>query len=145
MTKHRIVLAFTFALLAGCASRQPEYTSQDGISRPREDAEKAYAQSLAPSKTADRRQLDKPLMALYTPFPDYPRDLRNAGVVGNVRTRFTIGEDGKVSNPSVFGSPHPTLAAMTLDSIMRWRFEPPMVDGKPSRILATHQFIFKLE
>ena len=141
MIRHSLTLALGLLLLAGCASRQPEYIAQDGQRRPRVEAEKSYAELLAPPLG----KLDKPLKALHTPFPDYPRDVRNAGIEGSVRTRFTVGEDGRVSNPTVIGSPNPTLAAITLHAIMRWQFEPPMIDGKPTRIVAGHEFVFKLE
>ena len=136
------LLTIAFGLIGGCASRQHEYIGQDGVRRPRNDAEKAYVQLLVP---VGGPQLDKPLKALHTPFPDYPRDLRNAGIVGSVRTRFSIDEEGKVSTPTVLGSPHPTLAGHVLQSIMRWRFEPPVANGKPTRAMATHEFVFKVE
>jgi TonB family protein len=141
-----IVLALMLALLGGCASRQPEYhSSNDSTRRSREDAEKAYALSLVPLKVPKSLKLDKPLKAIYTPFPDYPRELANARVTGNVRTKFTIGEDGKVSSPTVIGSPPPALASIALQSILRWQFEPPMAAGEPTRIEAVQEFVFQLE
>jgi TonB family protein len=141
----RIVSPIALVLVVGCASPSLEYSSSDGVRRNRAEAEKAYVGSAAIERNIEGTQLDKPLKALYTPFPDYPTNLRRAEVVGTVRTRFTIGTDGLVSNPTVLGTPDPALAAITLQSITRWRFEPPVVGGKPARIVATQEFVFRLE
>ena len=141
----RIVLALMLALVGGCVSHQTEYsTLRDGTPRSREEAEKAYAASLAPIKWPKDLKLDKPLKGIYTPFPEYPRELSNARIMGSVRMQFTIGEDGNVSNPAVVGSPHPALAALALQSISRWKFEPPMAAGKPTHITAVQEFVFRV-
>jgi TonB family protein len=56
-----------------------------------------------------------------------------------------IEPDGRVSNATVSGSPNATLAALVLQAIMQWKFEQPLVGGKPTRISVAHQFVFRLE
>jgi TonB family protein len=129
--------------LLACASRAPDYMSGDAVRRERSAAEKAYAKAVAITKSLDGTQLDAPLKAISTPFPDYPQELH--AVTGKVRTRFDIEPDGRVSNATVIGSPNAALAALALQAIMRWKFEQPLVGGKPTRISAAHQFVFKLE
>jgi TonB family protein len=141
----RIVSLLSLLLLIACASKGPEYIDTDGVRRDRTQAEVAYAQAVGVSASLEGVRLDSPLKAIYTPFPDYPQDLRRAGVTGTVRTKFTIEQNGRVSNPTVVGSPNATLAAVSLHAVMRWKFEPPMISGKPARITASHQFVFKLE
>jgi TonB family protein len=132
-------------LLLACASRAPEYTSGDAVRRDRFAAERAYADSVAITTTLDGTQLDAPLKAVSTPFPDYPPELQDRGITGKVRTRFIIEPDGRVTGPTVIGSPDAALAAISLHAIMRWRFEPPLVGGRPMRISASHEFVFALE
>jgi TonB family protein len=138
------VVLCLMAMIA-CASKGPEYIATDGVRRDRPEAEVAYAESVAQSASMEGARLDSPLKAIYTPFPDYPQDLRRADVTGNVRTRFSIEQDGSVSNATVVGSPNAALAAISLQAVMRWKFEPPMIGGKPARVTASHQFVFRLE
>lgn len=131
--------------LLACTSRAPEYMVGDSVRRNRFAAEKAYANSVVITKSLDGTQLDVPLKAVSTPFPDYPKVLRDDGVTGMVHTRFIIEPDGRVTSPVVIGSPDAALAAISLHAIMQWRFGQPLVGGKPTRISASHQFVFKLE
>lgn len=131
--------------LFACASGAPQYASGDAVRRERLAAEKVYANSVAITKSLDGTPLDAPLKAVSTPFPDYPAGLRGHGIHGKVRTQFIIEPDGRVASPTVVGPVNAALAALALDAIQRWRFEQPLVGGRPTRISASHQFVFALE
>jgi TonB family protein len=141
---HYLPLLFMAAVLCGCSSsKEPRYAVAGEAPLSREAAEKAFAQR--PPKSAVGQPLDGPLKVIAAPFPEYPAGFRNDSNTGSVRVKFFIEKDGTVSNPSIFGSPPPALAAISLNAILRWRFEPPMSDGKFVRIGAEQEFVFKLE
>lgn len=56
--------------------------------------------------------------------PAYPAPLREAGVRGTVRLRFTVRPDGTVERGSVrvTGSAHPELAAAVSQAVRSWEF-----------------------
>lgn len=85
------------------------------------------------------------LIPEHNPKPDYPRALQRAGVIGDVRIRFTVNADGSVSKVSVLKSDHPDLAEATRVAIAQWRFRPWTVEGdKPAEqeVIAPMKFRF---
>jgi protein TonB len=137
-------LAVTLFLIAGCATNEPQYqVGPEGRRQTRVEAESTHAsQQRLTLPTAD---FDTPPRVLSSQFPDYPRSWRNAGIVGTVVVSFWVELDGSVSNPSVQGAPPSELAAITLHSIMRWKFAPATKAGAPVRVRARQQFVFKTE
>jgi protein TonB len=88
---------------------------------------------------------DSATRVLSSRFPDYPEDLRRAGIEGPVVVRFTVEPDGSVSDPAVQGSPPPRLAALALDAIRQWKFAPAMKNGVPIRARVQQPFLFRTE
>lgn len=64
------------------------------------------------------------------PKPIYPPALQRAGIIGDVRVRFTVNADGSVSKVSILQSDHPDLAEATRIAIDQWRFKPWTVEGE---------------
>jgi TonB family protein len=141
---HRfLVLVGTLVLLGGCSTYEPTYSlGGTGPRLAREQAQDLHARQAAAVPASG---LDAPLKPVSTPFPEYPLAFRSADVSGDVTIRFLIEADGRVSNPAVVGAPPAALAAVVLHAIMRWRFEPPMKGGVPTRVHAQQTFSFKLE
>jgi len=54
--------------------------------------------------------------------PDYPIELRAAGVQGDVTVRFTVEGDGSVSSAHGSCPEHPELAALAERAVYRWKF-----------------------
>lgn len=54
--------------------------------------------------------------------PDYPKELRRAGIQGDVVVSFTVGGDGTVSGVSSNYLAHPELARLAEEAVSRWRF-----------------------
>jgi TonB family protein len=141
---HHLAAALGSLLLAACAANSPSYQVA-GQSDPstRHAAERKHAEIVHASATV--HALDAPLRILKSVFPDYPESFRNADISGVVRIEFFIERDGRVSSPTVIGSPPAELAALSLHAIMRWRFAPPTIAGSPVRVQAAQQFNFKIE
>ena len=136
-----LLLALSVLLAAGCSTDATKYrVGSSGVLQAREQAQQTHMASTA---TADR--LDVPLKPISAPFPEYPSSFRDDGLVGRVRVWFIVESNGTVSNPVVLGSPPPELAAITLRSIMQWRFEPPLRGGKPGRVAVEQVFAFELD
>ena len=139
-----LLLASTLCLVAGCATNEPQYQVGGQSSRQsRAEAERAHAAQFG--LTSPSANFDTPPRVLSSQFPDYPASWRNAGIVGMVVVRFNVEPDGSVSDPAIQGSPPSELAAITLNSIMRWKFAPATKAGSPVRVRAQQQFVFKTE
>ena len=141
---HRLLLNFAlFAMMAAGHASEPNYRVRlEGESESRAAAERSHAELV--SQMPNIADLDKPLKTLSSPFPYYPQQLRDAHISGRVRVLFWVGEDGRVSDPTVLGAPPPALAALSVEAILRWRFEVPLKKGQPTRTRAAQDFIFQV-
>lgn len=70
--------------------------------------------------------------------PQYPREALTNCVGGVVELRFTVLEDGSVENPTVVSANPPRMFNRSaLRAILRWKFKPRIVDGRPVKREAT--------
>lgn len=70
--------------------------------------------------------------------PQYPREALMKCIPGVVNLEFTILEDGSVEAPTVVSSDPPRLFdRAALRAILRWKFKPRIVDGRPVARRAT--------
>lgn len=68
-----------------------------------------------------------------TPAPRYPVRALRRGESGTVMVRAEIGPDGVPTSVSVAqGSGSRLLDRSAVDAVQRWRFEPAMLDGRPT-------------
>ena len=67
--------------------------------------------------------------------PVYPPEAASNHLVGTVRVYFVIGADGAVYNAHAISgeglSNEPSLRKAAEDAVIRWRYQPAMVDGRP--------------
>lgn len=64
------------------------------------------------------------------PSPQYPPELRRAGISGTVVLMFIVRSDGTTSNVTVERSDNPAFEEPAVRAIRKWRFEPGEKDGK---------------
>lgn len=76
--------------------------------------------------------------------PQYPREALTGCTGGVVNLHFTVLEDGSVEDPSVISSDPPRLFDRSaLRAIVRWKFKPRIVDGRPVKREANLPLEFK--
>ena len=78
--------------------------------------------------------------------PVYPEKLARTSHGGRVTVEFYIDEEGHVRLPSVDRQTieaNEELAAMAVTAVEQWKFEPPMMNGRPVLALAQQDFNFK--
>ncbi len=139
-----LCLALALAL-AGCANPDGVQYQFGGSDQRHSSSSAAQAYAEAVASWPSQEKLDAPLKVISSPMPAYPAAWRNANITGKVQIGFTIEASGVVSNPAIVGSPPPPLAAIALESILRWKFEPPQRDGKPVSVRASQVFTFRAE
>jgi protein TonB len=100
-------------------------------------AEKVLAAQINPP-------LDAPLKVLRAPAPPYPRECVMANIEGTVLIKFLVEADGSVRRGSVVGAAPDQLAAVSLQTISQWRFEPPTRNGQPVVLPLEQTFVFRL-
>lgn len=63
--------------------------------------------------------------------PEYPYSLRMSGNRGEVTLEFVIDTKGEVRNPMIVQSTHPEFEAPAIEALLKWKFKPAVVDGRP--------------
>lgn len=63
--------------------------------------------------------------------PEYPRELRNQGVHGEVLVELAVDAQGRVTSARAVRSSHPGLEAPALTAAQRWKFTPGRHGGQP--------------
>lgn len=101
---------------------------------------------LAPGLLAYRvytlRELDRLPVPREVVAPVYSQALADRGITGRVSVEFFIDETGRVRLPSVRESAHNELAVEAVVAVRRWRFDPPLRNGRPVLVRAIQDFNF---
>jgi protein TonB len=75
-----------------------------------------------------------------TPYPPLARQMR---VQGTVRLEALINMDGTVEDVRVLSGP-PLLVQAALDSVLQWRYQPTLLNGKPVEVMTIIELNFTL-
>jgi TonB family protein len=129
--------------VAGCSStssssapRGREVTEADATAFRQSEAEKRLQQQINPP-------LDEPLRVLEFAEPRYPSFLLGDGsrsVRGNVVVSFEVLTSGYVGTAKVLPGSDEALHKPAIEAMRRWRFSPPVRDGKPIRLFLQQTF-----
>lgn len=77
--------------------------------------------------------------------PQYPREAARDGIEGSVTFEVTINPDGTVRSARVLkAQPRGVFESAALQSILKWKFKPKIVDGKPVETTGIQQIDFKM-
>jgi protein TonB len=78
----------------------------------------------------------------YEVGPQYPDELRAAGVTGEAMVLFTVKADGTVADPKVIESNDRVFGRAAVDALLQWRFRPALVGGHPvdCRVMQSLEF-----
>jgi TonB family protein len=75
--------------------------------------------------------------------PEYPRSLKKQNVDGQVVVVIVVDRKGNVINPKIEVSSHPEFEKPALDAIVKWKFHPGYVNGKPVSIRVRAPLVFR--
>ena len=78
----------------------------------------------------DISKLDQPPRPKFQARPQYPRELRQAGISGQVVVDFIVGKDGNVQNAYAVKSTQKEFEAAAVDAVSQWKFSPGRKDGR---------------
>jgi TonB family protein len=91
-------------------------------------------------------QLDRTPTPTKIVKPDYVPDRGDRSRAAHVTVQFYIDEKGRVRLPAVTAESNASneeLAAAAITAVSQWRFEPPLVKGRPVLVLAEQDFDYK--
>jgi len=80
-----------------------------------------------------------------TPPPNYPSEMKRAGVGGIVAVTIVINEKGTVDSARVAKSSNPAFEPPALEAVKKWVFKPAKKDGAPVKTRVTIPIRFDLE
>ena len=75
------------------------------------------------------KDLDKIPQAIYKAAPQYPLDLRNSNISGEVTMILYVDQRGRVVDVDVVSSTNPGFINNAVEAARKWRFEPGMRQG----------------
>ena len=79
-------------------------------------------------------------------FPaEYPMAARAKSIEGFVLLRFTVTETGAVADPEVLQAEPPGIFNRAArGAVLRWKYQPQMVDGKPTAVVSYARVNFQM-
>lgn len=75
--------------------------------------------------------------------PRFRRHELATGETGSATLEVTIDQTGRVKNPLVVSTSHPSLAYMAIQASATWLFEPPTASGKPIAVRVRLPFVMQ--
>lgn len=98
-----------------------------------------------PASDTGEPVFDRNLVAISKPDPKYPPRALRAGIQGVVTIEFIVTPEGNVRDPRVVKADPPgVFDDAARDGVLRWKFKPKIVDGKPITRRARLDINFKL-
>ena len=87
------------------------------------------------------------LRLLSRQFPEYPLSAKTRGIEGSITVEYTIDASGTVINPHIVDAqPRKVFDASALDTILRYRYDPPRLNGRPVAISGLRtRFVYQLD
>lgn len=76
-------------------------------------------------------ELDEPPRPKRQVAPNYPYNMRMAGLEGRVTLEFIVSPEGRVVDVFVLRSNNPWFERPALDAVMKWTFSPGRKSGRP--------------
>ncbi len=76
--------------------------------------------------------------------PEYSEEARKAKFSGSVILYIEVNERGMVQNPRVIRALGMGLDEKALEAVMKWRFRPGTMNGKPVPVAAQVEVTFRL-
>jgi len=80
---------------------------------------------------------------LHETKPKYPQEAKSAGIQGTVRLEVLIGREGNVQETKLL-SGHEILAKAAMKAVLKWRYKPILINGKPVEIVTEVDVNFTL-
>ena len=118
---------------------QPQPDSAKAVTAPTENKTTAPSGPPAGSGTLEVGSLLEKAVSRIDPV--YPQTAKNAGVAGMVRVKIVVDETGSVA--SVVWAEGPMLLRQAArDALVKWKFQPTLVDGKPVKATGYVDFGF---
>lgn len=89
--------------------------------------------------------LARELTPLVRFMPEYPVGAATNEIEGYVLLRFTVTETGSVADPEVLRSEPPNIFDRAAKrSVLRWKYQPQLADGKPVSVVTYTRITFNL-
>lgn len=78
--------------------------------------------------------------------PDYPERALRQKIEGSVVLRFTVTEAGGVTDPEVVSAEPPgVFEEAALRTVLRWKYQPQLADGKPVSVITYTRVVFYID
>lgn len=86
----------------------------------------------------------QPPKAIQQEKPAYPKRMAASGIKGLVLVSFVVLENGSVSEPVILRSNNPGFDEAAIEAILKWKFEPALLNGKPVKMKIGQEILFEL-
>ena len=138
--------AIAILLIAGCSSTptvKEQPTSAPNVITTIENTAVVYDRASISEVELDDNATNLPkLVSKVEPY--YPEMAQRAGIQGNVYVHTLIAPSGEVRMAKVLTSDAEILNRPSLEAVLKWKFEPPMADGKSAAVWVKIPFRFAI-
>jgi TonB family protein len=108
-------------------------------------ASTAWVQSVGSTLQDNELPFESALVPISKPTPEYPPRALRTGIEGTVTIEFVVNADGSVRDPRVVRAVPPSVFEEAAKrGVLRWKFQPKLVDGRPTPVRARLDINFNL-
>lgn len=130
-----VVASAAIALLSGCATRQEIVAQSPPSIGPEASSLVLLPVQMqippTPEGVFDISRVEEQPIATFQARPEYPFELRRAGVDGEATILLTVRRDGSICDAMVVKASDIRFGRSALASILKWRFVPARISGQP--------------
>ncbi|HEY4301638.1 MAG TPA: energy transducer TonB [Candidatus Didemnitutus sp.] len=88
--------------------------------------------------------LDQRPVATYTPSPEFPYEMKRAGIKGTVDMEYIVDSNGNVVQAQPIKSTQREFEEPTMRALLRWKFRPGKKNGRAVNTRVQQEFSFNL-
>jgi TonB family protein len=136
-------------------SAKPEDAAIPGTGEPGEGDPFAGSANLAgtyiPGGEGEEREpepftiVEKEPVPILNPSPKYPELAKKAGIEGTVFIKMWVAKDGSVKRAAVLKSSSTIFDNESIETAMKWKFSPAIMNAGPVSVWVTVPFRFRLQ
>lgn len=90
---------------------------------------RVFTQRVDVAKREATKERLLPPISIYRVYPSYTTDDQKRGLRGDVHAVAVMDATGAITRVRVVSTPHDELAALTVEAIQQWRYEPTRLSG----------------
>ncbi len=124
---------------------QPAVANRKGLAVQEARRQAVQAVQAAGSQPYSVGEVELPPVLRVGGAPEYPYEMRRAGISGSVQVQFIVDVNGDVVQATVVQSSHKAFEQNAVESVLKWKFRPALKDGRAVNVQVIQKIDFNLQ